>query len=134
MRLLSTTTRAWPLLLCLLAVSIPACKTQEKAVRTEYRYIHTHDSVRVEKWDTVRIETKDDTVRIFEKLHEVEYYSTIYRDTLRMSDTLRIERATVAANGNEKPIKRWRWFLFGAVLSFIVIFAARILIKIYLKK
>lgn len=134
MRLLSTTTRAWPLLLCLLAVSLSACKTQEKAVRTEYRYIHTHDSVRVEKWDTVRVEIKGDTVRIFEKLHEREYFSTIYRDTLRMSDTLRIERTTVAATGNEKPIKRWRWFLFGAVLSFIVIFAARILIKIYLKK
>lgn len=134
MRLLSITTRAWPLLLLALAVSFAACRTQEKAVRTEYRYIHTHDSVRVEKWDTVRIEIKGDTVRIFEKLHEVEYYSTIYRDTLRMSDTLRIERATVASANNGKPIKRWRWFLFGAVLSFIVIFAARILVKIYLKK
>lgn len=134
MRLLSITTRAWPLLLLALAVSFAACRTQEKAVRTEYRYIHTHDSVRVEKWDTVRIEVKGDTVRIFEKLHEREYFSTIYRDTLRMSDTLRIERATVAASGNEKPIKRWRWFLFGAVLSFIIIFAAGILIKIYLKK
>ena len=134
MRRLSITTRAWPLLLLALAVSFAACRTQEKAVRTEYRYIHTHDSVRVEKWDTVRVEIKGDTVRIFEKLHEREYFSTIYRDTLRMSDTLRIERNTVAATGNGKPIKRWRWFLFGAVLSFIVIFAARILIKVYLKK
>ena len=134
MRRLSITTRAWPLLLLALAVSFAACRTQEKAVRTEYRYIHTHDSVRVEKWDTVRVEVKGDTVRIFEKLHEREYFSTIYRDTLRMSDTLRIERNTVAATGNGKPIKRWRWFLFGAVLSFIVIFAARILIKVYLKK
>ena len=134
MRRLSITTRAWPLLLLALAVSLCGCRTQEKAVRTEYRYIHTHDSVRVEKWDTVRIEVKGDTVRIFEKLHEREYFSTIYRDTLRMSDTLMIERTTVAATGNEKPIKRWRWFLFGAVLSFIVIFAARILIKVYLKK
>lgn len=124
----------WLPLPLLLAVSFSSCKTQEKAVRTEYRYIHTHDSVRVEKWDTVRVETKGDTVRIFEKLHEREYFSTIYRDTLRMSDTLRIERTTVAATGNEKPMKRWRWFLFGAVLSFIVIFAARILIKVYLKK
>lgn len=134
MRRWLTITRAWPLLLLALAVSFAACKTQEKAVRTEYRYIHTHDSVRVEKWDTVRIEVKGDTVRIFEKLHEREYFSTIYRDTLRMSDTLRIEKTTVAATGNEKPIKRWRWFLFGAILSFIVIFAARILIKIYFKK
>ncbi len=131
---LSTTTRAWPLLLLWLAVSMCGCRTQEKAVRTEYRYIHTHDSVRVEKWDTVRIEIKGDTVRILEKFHEREYFSTIYRDTLRMSDTLRIDRTTVAAAGNEKPVKSWRWFLFGAVLSFIVIFAARILIKIYLKK
>lgn len=131
---MSIITRVWRLLpFLLLAVSLPACKTQEKAVRAEYRYIHTHDSVRVEKWDTVRIEIRGDTVRIFEKMHEREYYSTIYRDTLRMSDTLRIERTTVAEN-NEKPIKRWRWFLFGAVLSFIVIFAAKIIIKIYFKK
>lgn len=130
MRLLSTTTSAWPLLLCLLAVSLCGCRTQEKAVRTVYSCIHTHDSVRVEKWDTVRVEIKGDTMRIFEKLHEREYFSTVYRDTLRMSDTLRIERTTVAASGNEKPVKRWRWFLFGAVLSFIVIFAARILIKV----
>ena len=99
------------------ALTLISCKCFSSA-------FHTHDSVRVEKWDTVRIEVKGDTVRIFEKLHEREYFSTIYRDTLRMSDTLRIERTTVAATGNEKPIKRWRWFLFGAVLSFIVIFAA----------
>lgn len=134
MRRWLTITRAWPLLLLALAVSFAACKTQEKAVRTEYRYIHTHDSVRVEKWDTVRVEIRGDTVRIFEKLHEREVFSTIYRDTLRMSDTLRIERTTVSAANSEKPIKRWRWFLFGAILSFIVIFAARLIIKIYFKK
>lgn len=133
MRLLSTITRAWPLLLLPLAVSLSSCKSQEKAVRTEYRYIHTHDSVRVEKWDTIRFEVRGDTVRIFEKLHEVEYYSTIYRDTLRTSDTLRIEKTSTAGIPNGKPVQRWRWFLFGAVLSFIVIFATRILLKVYLK-
>lgn len=134
MRRLSTTTKAWLLPLCLLAVSLIGCRTQEKAVRTEYRYIHTHDSVMMEKWDTLRIEVRGDTVRIFEKLHEREYYSTIYRDTLRMSDTLRIERTTVAAAGNDKPLKRWRWFLLGAIMSLSVVFFVRFLIKIYLKR
>lgn len=134
MRRLSTTIKAWLLPLCLLAVSVTGCRTQEKAVRTEYRYIHTHDSVRMEKWDTLRIEVRGDTVRIFEKLREREYYSTIYRDTLRMSDTLRIERTTVAAAGNDNPLNRWRWFLFGAMASLFVVFFVRFLIKIYLKR
>lgn len=132
MRLLSTTTRAWPLLLCLLAVSLCGCRTQEKAVRTEYRYITQHDSVRVERWDTVRVFVNGDTVHVFEKLHEIEYYSTIYRDTLRQSDTLVVEKNTI----ERQPCKKngWKWFLFGLLSALFLIFAAKILIKIYLKK
>ena len=137
MRQLSTTIKAWPLLLCLLAINLSGCRTQEKAVRTEFRYIHTHDIVRVEKWDTVRIEIKGDTVYVLEKLHEVEHYSTIYRDTLRTSDTLRIERVTSQPMQAEKRVKWWRWFSFGflsALFLFLLIFAAKIIIKLYLRK
>lgn len=132
MRRLSTTTRAWPLLLCLLAVSLCGCRTQEKAVRTEYHYIHQHDSVRVEKWDTVRVEVRGDTVRVFEKLHEVEYFSTVYRDTLRQSDTLVVERTTI----ERPPCKKngWKWLICGVVFGILIIFAARISIKLLIKK
>lgn len=108
--------------------AVNGCKSHEKAVKTEYRYIHSHDSVRVEKWDTVRIEIKGDTVRIFEHLHEIERVSTVYRDTLRQADTLRIERVAVKETTG-KPVKRWRWFVFGA---FSAIFGT-ILIKIIRK-
>lgn len=135
MKRLSITIKA--LLLLLFVVNFSACKTAEKAVRTEFRYIHTHDSVRVEKWDTVRIEIKGDTVYVLEKLHEVEHYSTIYRDTLRTSDTLRIERVTSQPLQAEKRVKWWRWFAFGflsALLLFLLIFAAKIIIKLYMRK
>ena len=124
---MSTIIRVWlPLLLLLPAVS--GCRSHEKAVRTEYRYIHSHDSVRVEKWDTVRIEIKGDTVRIFEHLHEIERVSTVYRDTLRQSDTLRIERVAVKET-TEKPVKRWRWFVFGAFSAILGIILIEIIRK-----
>lgn len=86
----------------------------------------------MEKWDTVRVFVNGDTVHVFEKLHEVEYYSTIYRDTLRQSDTLRLEKV-VQQPAVDKPIKWWRWFFAGVCLGIIIIFVERILMKVYLK-
>lgn len=116
-------------------VAVSGCKTSEKTaqVKTEYRYVTQRDSVRVEKWDTVRVFVKGDTVHVLEKLHEIEYYSTIYRDTLRQSDTLRLEKI-VQMPAVEKPIKWWRWFFAGIFVGIIIIFAAKILIKLYSKK
>lgn len=86
----------------------------------------------VERWDTVRIETRGDTVRVFEKLVEREYWSTVYRDTLRQSDTLRIERQVV----EKAPCKRngWKWLLAGFAIGITITIVIRILIKIYLKR
>lgn len=134
MRRLWRTTRAWlPLLLCLL---VSGCRTTEKAVdvRTEYVYQFQRDSIYIDCTDTVYWMQKGDTVTIREKQVVREYYYTIYRDTLRTSDTLIREKVVQAAVSAEKPIKRWRWFFSGACVAFIVIFAAKIIIKIYLKK
>lgn len=118
--------------LLLLALAGSGCRTQEHAVRTEYHYIHQHDSVRVEKWDTVRVEVRGDTVRVFEKLHEVEYFSTVYRDTLRQSDTLVVEKNTI----ERQPCKKngWKWLVCGVVFGILIIFAARISIRLLTKK
>lgn len=111
---------------------LAGCRTRQAETRTEYRYVTQRDSVRVERWDTVMIETRGDTVRVFEKLVEREYYSTIYRDTLRQSDTLRIERTTV----ERQPCKRngWKWLLAGLAIGITITIAIRVLIKIYLKR
>lgn len=111
---------------------LAGCRTRQAETRTEYRYVTQHDSVMVERWDTVRIETKGDTVRVFEKLVERQFYSTIYRDTLRQSDTLIVERTTI----ERPPCKRngWKWMLAGMAIATTLIIAIRILIKIYLKK
>ena len=114
-------------------IALQGCKTTKEAeVRTEYRYITQTDTVMRERWDTVRIEQRGDTVYQFEKLVEREYYSTIYRDTLRQSDTLRIEKTTVQA-ANCKG-KWWRGFGIGALIAAIILIAIRIVTKLYIKK
>lgn len=111
---------------------LAGCRTRQAETRTEYRYITQRDSVMVERWDTVRIETKGDTVRVFEKLVEREYWSTVYRDTLRQSDTLRIERTTI----EKTPCKKngWKWMLAGLAIGITITIVIRVLIKIYLKR
>ena len=101
-------------------------------MRTEYRYITQRDSVAVERWDTVRVEVKGDTVRVFEKLTEREYHYTYFRDTLRSSDTLRIEKNII----ERPPCKRngWKWMLAGLAVGAALAIVIRLLIKIYLKK
>lgn len=112
---------------------LAGCKAQQAETRTEYRYITQRDSVRIERWDTVRVEVKGDTVRIYEKLTEREFYSTVYRDTLRQSDTLRIERQLV----EKKKCRNGRFFAIGiasgAAMLAIIIAAIHILIK-YIKR
>ena len=121
-------------LLLLLAVS--GCRTSKdvQQVRTEYKTITQHDSVWVKETDTLRVYVMGDTVRIFEKQTFFKEYYTIYRDTLRTSDTLRVEKVVQLSAETPKPVKWWRWFLFGALSAVFIIFAVRIIIKIYLKR
>lgn len=104
-------------------------------VRTEYVKVYERDSVWVDCTDTFFVEKSGDTVRILEKITEKEYHYTVYRDTLRSRDTLVVEK-TVTAAAVDTPKKRngWKFFVFGFFTAVLIIFAARILIKIYLKK
>lgn len=123
----------WPLLL----FAVSGCRTAQSVEKssTAYQIITQHDSVWVKETDTVRVYVMGDTVRIYEKQTFFKEYYTIYRDTLRTSDTLRVEKVVqLAGSETPKPIKWWRWFLFGALSALFVIFAVRIIIKIYLKR
>ena len=117
----------WPLL----AVSLCCCRVAERSaqVRTEYVYKYQRDSVYIDCTDTVFVQKDGDTVRILEKRTEREYYYTIYRDTLRNSDTLVVERVKVE---REKAKKNGgKMFVFGLLSSLFLIFAAKITIKYF---
>lgn len=134
MRRLRLITRLTPFLLLLL---VSGCRSVKEStlVRTEYVNVYQRDSVWVDCTDTVFVEKIGDTVRILEKITEKEYHYTVYRDTLRSRDTLIVEK-TVTAAAAYTPKKRngWKFFVFGFFTAILLIFAARILIKIYLKK
>lgn len=134
MRRLRLITSLIPLLLLLL---VSGCRSVKETtqVRTEYVNVYQRDSVLVDCTDTFFVEKSGDTVRILEKITEKEYHYTVYRDTLISRDTLVVEKTvTAAAVEGQRPCNRWKFFAFGFFIAVLIIFAARILIRIYLKK
>jgi hypothetical protein len=133
MRLSRLITSLTPLLLLLL---VSGCRSVKETtqVRTEYVNVYQRDSVWVDCTDTFFVEKSGDTVRIMEKITEKEYHYTVYRDTLRSRDTLVVEKIVKAAADTPKKRNGWKFFVFGFFTAVLIIFAARILIKIYLKK
>lgn len=134
MKRLRLITSLMPFLLLLL---VSGCRSVKETtqVRTEYVNVYQRDSVWVDCTDTFFVEKSGDTVRILEKITEREYHYTVYRDTLRSRDTLVVEK-TVTSAAEDTPRKRngWKFFVFGFFTAILLIFAARILIKIYLKR
>lgn len=104
-------------------------------VRTEYRTVYQRDSIWVDCTDTLYVVEKGDTVRITETKTVREYRYKVLRDTVAVTDTVTVyrERTGAAADGTKK-IKRWPWFVAGFACGIFIIFAARILIRIYLRK
>lgn len=139
MRLLWHTIRWLPAICLLLAVS--GCKTTDRAVevRTEYRTATHRDSVHIDCTDTVYIVERGDTVRITEvkTLREIKYQ--LLRDTIMVTDTVKIEKVTgFNSSDNEGKIvkmkaNRWKWFFAGFGVCFLIIFAAIIVKKIYFR-
>lgn len=120
-----------------LLLLVSGCRSVKETahVRTEYVNVYQRDSVFVDCTDTFFVEKSGDTVRILEKITEKEYHYTVYRDTLRSRDTLVVEK-TVTAAAADTPKKRngWKFFAGGFLSAILIIFAARILVRIYLKK
>lgn len=131
LRLITSLIAFIPLLL------VSGCRSVKETtqVRTEYVNVYHRDSVHIDCTDTLFVEKSGDTVRILEKITEKEYHYTVYRDTLRSRDTLVVEKTvTAAAVKGQRPCNRWKFFAFGFFTAVLIIFAARILIRIYLKK
>lgn len=103
-------------------------------MRTEYLKIYEKDSVYIDCTDTLYVVERGDTVRITETKTVREWRYKVLRDTARVTDTVRMETKTVAAGGNGKPCGRWKFFAGGFLTAIFIIFAARILIGLYLKK
>lgn len=118
----------------LAAVAANSCRTaKESQVRTEYQTIYQRDSIFVDCTDSVFILQKGDTIFVKEKQTIEKYFYTIYRDTLRQSDTIREVKTFIAAAEPERKKNGWKWFLAGACLSVFIIFAVKLIVKIYLK-
>ena len=81
--------------------------------------------------DTIFFEKVGDTVKIREKITEKSYYYTIYRDTLRNSDTLIVKDTVVMQSQCKK--NGGKWFAAGFIVGILIIFAAWIVKKIYLR-
>ena len=118
-----------------LLLLVSGCRTEKEArMHTEYVAVYERDSVYVDCTDTLYVMERGDTVRITETKTVKEWRYKVLRDTARITDTVTVEIRTAAAADNPKPCKRWKFFVAGAVCAVFLIFAARILIKIYLKK
>lgn len=103
-------------------------------MRTEYVAVYERDSVYVDCTDTLYVVERGDTVRVTEIKTVREWRYKVLRDTARVTDTVRVEVKTGAATASPKPCHRWKFFAAGAGCAILIIFAARILIKVYLKK
>lgn len=117
--------------LCVLLV-LSGCRQVNEITKTEYRYIYQRDSVFRDCTDTIMIERNEDTVKIYEKFTEKQYYYNYFRDTLRMCDTMRIEKNNTIIKENKQRKKGLIWFIIGFFSSIFVIFAVKILKKWYL--
>ena len=116
----------------LLAIFASSCRHVQQVTKTEYRYIVQHDSVWRDCTDTIMIERLGDTVKIYEKLTEKQYYYNYFRDTLRRCDTVRIEKNNTIVKENKQRKKGFIWFIIGFFSSIFVIFAVKNFIKWYL--
>ena len=103
-------------------------------MRTEYVAVYERDSVYVDCTDTLYVVERGDTVRITETKTVREWRYKVLRDTAMVTDTVRVEVRMGAAADNQKPCNRWNFFAGGFLSAILIIFAARILVKVYLKK
>ena len=103
-------------------------------VSTQYVRVYERDSIYVDCTDTLYVVERGDTVRVTEIKNVREWRYKVLRDTARVTDTVRVEVRTGAAAASPKPCPRWKFFAGGFLSAIFIIFAARILVKVYLKK
>lgn len=135
---MSLTTRRWTLCLAtLLLLAVSGCTSVREAhSRVEYVSVYERDSVWVDCTDTLYVFERGDTVRIVEIKTVKEYRYKILKDTARVTDTVTVEKVTTlrSPEAAQRKVRRWPWFCAGFVTAILLIFAIRILIRIYLKR
>ena len=135
---LSHITKKWilfPATLLLLAVS--GCSSVREAhSRVEYVSVYERDSVWVDCTDTLYVFERGDTVRIVEKKTVKEYKYRTKTDTAYVTDTVTVEKKVTlrSPEAARRKVRRWPWFCAGFLSAILIIFAIRILIRIYLKR
>lgn len=135
---MSLITRRWilfPATLLLLAVS-GCTSVREAHSRVEYVSVYERDSVWVDCTDTLYVFERGDTVRIVETKTVKEYRYKILTDTAHVTDTVTVEKVTTLRSPDAavRKVRRWPWFCAGFISAVLIIFAIRIVLKIYLKK
>lgn len=103
-------------------------------VSTRYVRVYERDSVHVDCTDTLYVVERGDTVRITETKTVREYRYKIIKDTAIVTDTVAVEVRTGAAADSQKKCHRWKFFAGGFLSAILIIFAARIITRIYIKK
>lgn len=103
-------------------------------VSTQYVRVYERDSIYVDCTDTLYVVERGDTVRVTETKTVREWRYKVLRDTARVTDTVRVEAKTGAAAASPKPCHRWKFFAGGFLSAILIIFAAKILVKVFLKK
>lgn len=134
---LSTTTCLF-LTVSLLAFALSGCRTTRNFEKSEFErsVVFMRDSVFFFISDTVRIIERGDTVYFIEKKETTKEFHNFYRDTLRTSDTLIVEKTTERPSVGQEGMrdKRFPWFVAGVCVCLFIIFAAKIVIKFYTRK
>lgn len=134
----SSTTTFLLLTISLLAFALSGCKTTSRIDRSEFEksVVFKRDSVFFFISDTVRIIERGDTVFFIEKKETTKEYHNVYRDTLRTSDTLIVEKTTEKPSVGNAGMsgKKFTWFVAGVCVCLFLIFAVRILIAIYTRR
>lgn len=135
---MSLITRKWTLFhATLLLLAVSGCKSVREAhSRVEYVSVYERDSVFVDCTDTLYVFERGDTVRIVETKTVKEYRYKVLKDTARVTDTVMVEKVTTlrSPESAQRKVKRWPWFCAGFVTAILIIFAVRILTRIYLKR
>lgn len=106
----------------LCGVIFGGCRYTRDAARVEYIYKSVNDSIYILLTDTVIIDARADTIRIREKITETRTRDRVHRDTVKISDTVRISEAAGIIRAADTSTARRRGFWSGVFFLFFLMF------------
>jgi peptidoglycan L-alanyl-D-glutamate endopeptidase CwlK len=127
-------------LAALVAVSLAGCATKKKVLTNENSIIENYDnnkahtvrdSIYINITDSIYTDRRGDTVFITKKVKQIFYKEKIVKDTVRLTDTIFIEKNTVS---DKPPDKAEKFFNLTGKISFGIIIAGIIYLFFRIKK